>query len=422
MDTLMYAKKLEGVGFSREQAEMTIEILNKVVESNLATKQDVKELNVSLRHEMHQGPRQVGKSFLAKNLLTTKIKNSVYLTLDKDANRSFASENPYSFLAQGDGQLLIVDEAQKSPKIFDEIKSLVDEKRTPGRFLILGSTEFSLETQIKESLTGRLSKLRLFPLCLAETKEITPNAVRDFPFFQTKSRVTRKDLLIYLENGGFPGIFAVKNESERKNLLTDWIKLTVERDLFQVKKMKLDSDVALAVLEAIADLENPTASGISKKIRKSVFIVQNHLKALKLLFVIFEVKPFRGSSGKPLYFLTDLAPLTHFGSTSENKILTWAYLEILTQLSFKGFANQQLFYFKRSKTTPIHIVYVQEKDLIAVKVLLSEKFDQRDYMVFNSFTAGYKDEFKTIRLYALYGGRDFLKHDGIKIRPYESII
>lgn len=46
MNTLKYAKKLEAVGFSREQAEMTIGILSEVVESNLATKQDLKDLSV----------------------------------------------------------------------------------------------------------------------------------------------------------------------------------------------------------------------------------------------------------------------------------------------------------------------------------------------------------------------------------------
>lgn len=52
MNTLMYAKKLEEVGFSREQAEMTIGILNEVVESNLATKQDLRDLRSELRQDL----------------------------------------------------------------------------------------------------------------------------------------------------------------------------------------------------------------------------------------------------------------------------------------------------------------------------------------------------------------------------------
>jgi hypothetical protein len=52
MNTLQYAKKLEEVGFSREQAEMTIGILNEVVESNLASKQDLKDFQAITRQEI----------------------------------------------------------------------------------------------------------------------------------------------------------------------------------------------------------------------------------------------------------------------------------------------------------------------------------------------------------------------------------
>jgi len=51
-NTLKYAKKLESVGFSREQAEMTIGILSEVVESSLATKQDMKDVRLEMKNEM----------------------------------------------------------------------------------------------------------------------------------------------------------------------------------------------------------------------------------------------------------------------------------------------------------------------------------------------------------------------------------
>lgn len=54
MNTLKYAKNLEAVGFSREQAEMTVVILNEVVETKLATKQDVRDLESHLLHELEQ--------------------------------------------------------------------------------------------------------------------------------------------------------------------------------------------------------------------------------------------------------------------------------------------------------------------------------------------------------------------------------
>jgi hypothetical protein len=51
-NSLKYAKKLEEVGLTREQAEMHVQILSEVMESTLATKQDMKDLNLALSQDM----------------------------------------------------------------------------------------------------------------------------------------------------------------------------------------------------------------------------------------------------------------------------------------------------------------------------------------------------------------------------------
>ncbi len=51
-NSLKYAKQLESVGFNREQAETHVQIMTELMESTFATKQDVRDLEISLRHEM----------------------------------------------------------------------------------------------------------------------------------------------------------------------------------------------------------------------------------------------------------------------------------------------------------------------------------------------------------------------------------
>jgi BioD-like phosphotransacetylase family protein len=51
-DSLKYAKKLEEAGVSREQAEVHIQIMTEIIETNLATKQDLKDLSAELRYEI----------------------------------------------------------------------------------------------------------------------------------------------------------------------------------------------------------------------------------------------------------------------------------------------------------------------------------------------------------------------------------
>ena len=120
-----------------------------------------------------QGARQVGKSALVRDLLSKLIKNFHYETFDQQTVRQFAQSNPESFLEakmQRDGTLAI-DEAQKVPAIFDAVKYVVDKRRVPGQFILLGSTEFSKKTLIHESLTGRIGMLRLFPFLIMKRRE-----------------------------------------------------------------------------------------------------------------------------------------------------------------------------------------------------------------------------------------------------------
>ena len=91
-----------------------------------------------------QGCRQSGKSYLAKNLLLELLPECLYLTFDQKSLKTFAQDNPESFLSKyKDSSPLIIDEAQKVPDIFDAIKFEVDQNSQPGQYVLLGSTEFS---------------------------------------------------------------------------------------------------------------------------------------------------------------------------------------------------------------------------------------------------------------------------------------
>ena len=77
MNTLMYAKKLEEVGFSREQAEMTIGILNEVVESKLATKEDMKELRGEMRLLKAELKNELGKMMVGGIVIATTLVGAI---------------------------------------------------------------------------------------------------------------------------------------------------------------------------------------------------------------------------------------------------------------------------------------------------------------------------------------------------------
>ena len=112
------------------------------------------------------GPRQSGKTTLAKAVFPDKK----YVTFDDRPMRELASSNPRDFLmAFPDGAL--IDEAQKVPGIFDALKIEVDSKATePGKYILTGSSQFRLQSNMTDSLAGRAAFLKLLPFSVSELK------------------------------------------------------------------------------------------------------------------------------------------------------------------------------------------------------------------------------------------------------------
>ncbi len=343
-----------------------------------------------------------------------------FKTLDETTQRRLAEHNPKLFLTSTDSIHFVIDEVQKVPHLFDELKACVDEERKPGQFIILGSTEFSHESKIKESLTGRLSRIKLYPLNLSEVQKIKINPHKNFPFLCEKSRVPRKEVLRYLKNGGLPGVFIVKSELERKNLLRDWISLTVSRDIFQFTDKKLDSDLAERILQLIAQLEDPTAIQLSHSLGITVYTVQKYLKVLKNLFVIDELKPFIKSSGKPIYYLCDVGLLDYYEASLFKRIQTWLLIEFRSQMSYKGLFDDRINFFKSARSQPIQFVHQSKETITAIKVISAESFDQRDLLIFESLRKKFPKQKYNFHL--LYGGLSQFKVNSITVSPWEFIV
>lgn len=111
------------------------------------------------------GPRQVGKTSLAKTLTADPAK-SIYLDLDTPQAMARLA-NPTAFFAANRQRLVVLDEIQNQPQLLSELRGEIDADRRPGRFLLLGSASFKLLKQ-SQSLAGRLSLVDMSPLVLSE--------------------------------------------------------------------------------------------------------------------------------------------------------------------------------------------------------------------------------------------------------------
>ena len=136
------------------------------------------------------GPRQSGKTTLIKSMFP----ELPYFSLENPDTRAMAITDPVAFLAAG-REGMILDEVQNTPDLLSYLQGVVDE-HPQRKYILSGSSQFSLQNSITQSLAGRTAVLELLPLSLQELSANTTD-------------IADADRLIYA--GFYPSIHADLN-------------------------------------------------------------------------------------------------------------------------------------------------------------------------------------------------------------------
>jgi predicted AAA+ superfamily ATPase len=356
-----------------------------------------------------QGARQTGKSVLARELLKTRLKSCKYVSFDQQTMRARASDHPHTFLAEHfEAAPLIIDEAQKVPAIFDAVKYEVDQKRRPGRYVLLGSTEFSHLTKVRESLTGRMGRVRIFPLNLAES-------FGD----HFKNRPMRGQVMTYLKTGGMPAIFAICDEEARIAQFEDWVTLTCSRDIIQFKTLKLDPEIAFNVLVQTAKLEEPTQAAIARALKIDGRRVGTHLKALCGLFVIQKISPHISSKGKAIYLPLDSGIGGYLGASFERQLQIFVMNERLCKNAYKNEKAKTACFYRSTGRNFIHWVEAPlGEPPLAIQCMTREQIKKTDAELMRAFLA----KNKNARGFILAPIPEPMRVNGILFKPWEDVL
>ena len=164
------------------------------------------------------GPRQCGKSTLARAMVQ-KYKNSVYLDLERPSDLRKLQDAELFFNMYKDN-LICLDEIQRTPDIFPVMRSIVDEHKKKGHFLILGSASRDFIKQSSESLAGRIAYMELTPFLFSELS----------PPHKTVDNGLEKLWL----RGGFPESVLARNNSASIQWRENFIRTFLERDIPQL--------------------------------------------------------------------------------------------------------------------------------------------------------------------------------------------
>ncbi len=178
--------------------------------SRTRLRDEVVRLLAQFRGVLLVGPRQVGKTTLARTFLGPGEPN--YFDLESPvAAEQFRT--PFSVL-EGLRGLVVIDEVQHAPQLFPVLRVLMDREELPARFLLLGSAAIALLRQGSESLAGRLAVVEIECFNLEEAGRAAAAAL--------------------WQRGGYPLSFLADDDAQSHEWRERFIDLFLQRDLPQL--------------------------------------------------------------------------------------------------------------------------------------------------------------------------------------------
>lgn len=244
------------------------------------------------------GPRQVGKTTLAKLILQNRqeIKSAYFNCDEPDICQALTDKTSTELkLFLGDSKLVVLDEAQRVKNIGLTLKLLAD-NYPKMQIIATGSSSFDLSNQIFEPLTGRKKEFYLYPFSLAELK----NYYSEIEF----NRILENRMVF----GMYPGVI-FESDKDKSESLRELAKSYVYKDALEYQGIK-NSEVVEKLLQALAlQVGNEVSyNEISSLIEVNKITVANYIQILEKAFIVFRLPSFSRNlrdeikSNRKIYF------------------------------------------------------------------------------------------------------------------------
>lgn len=221
------------------------------------------------------GPRQSGKTTLIKHLFP----ELPYFSLENYDIRSLAVSDPVGFL-NSSSKGMILDEAQNAPLLFSYIQGMVDDNPRL-RFILSGSSNFSMLKSVTQSLAGRTAIFELLPFSMSEI-DISE---------------TSSDELMF--KGLYPSVWSGGKTPEMmyRNYISTYLERDV-RDLLAIKDLNNFQKFLQLCATRIGSVFN--ASELSNELGVSSNTVKSWLSVLMASYIIVMLQPFYTNTRKRL--------------------------------------------------------------------------------------------------------------------------
>ena len=223
------------------------------------------------------GPRQSGKTTLCKMVFPERA----YVSLENPDHRRLAESDPRGFFATY-LESTIIDEIQRVPALFSYIQEIVDNRQSPGQFILTGSSQFELMESITQSLAGRTALLKLLPFSYDEAYPNSAPAINHMMFRGFFPRIHDKELNPY-EAYAF------------------YLETYIERDVRSLLNIKDHSTFELFIrLSAGRTGQILNMTSLSTEVGVSVHTIKSWLSVLETSFIVYIMQPHHANFRKRL--------------------------------------------------------------------------------------------------------------------------
>ncbi len=261
------------------------------------------KLNDFFKVVLVTGARQVGKTTMLKHL--SENSERTYVTMDNAMARELAKSDPVLFFQTYKPPVLI-DEVQKAPELFEQIKVICDESEEKGLIWLTGSQQYGMMKKVRETLAGRIGILELYSLSAREKSGLLFETDLDFSLSTLQQRQMKLpknnviDVFNHIWEGGMPQIQGVDDEL-RQEYFNSYVDTYLMRDVAEaggitdtVKFRKFLVGCASLVSEQV----NYTTLAQSADITPTT--AKEWLRVLEGLHIVYLLSPYSNNELKRL--------------------------------------------------------------------------------------------------------------------------
>ena len=342
------------------------------------------------------GPRQTGKTWLAKHIADQQP-HSLYLNYDQPEDRRM-------ILAQSwlpSTELVVFDELHKMPNWKDYLKGLYDTKPGHLKALVTGSARLDIFHTVGDSLAGRYYLHHLFPLSLAELKQVEKTP----------------DLERLIKRSGFPEPYLEKNNIEAERWRRQYTRSLTQEDVLDFQNIQ-DLRALQLTLELLRERVGSPISitSLATDVQVSPNTIKKYLYILEALYIIFRVTPYSKNIARSIlkeakfYFFDNGLVKGDDGIKLENTVAiallksTYGRIDYLAQ-------ECRVQYLRTKEGKEVDFVMVQDQKIEqAIEVKLSDTTISKPLIYFCK-----KYDFEGIQLVKNMANSFVSKHQDIKV-------